>query len=60
MRWIEDEEYFWGVIRYIHLNPAKAHLVKNAEDYKWRLMKGLLGKSDVIARALFEQDNSRY
>ena len=57
---IEDEEYFWGVIRYIHLNPAKAHLVKNAEDYQWSSMKDfLLGKSDVLAKEALalKQDN---
>lgn len=57
---VEDEEYFWGVTRYIHLNPVKAHLTKNAEDYQWSSMKDfLLGKSDVLAKEALalKQDN---
>lgn len=32
---VEDERYLLGVLRYIHLNPVKADLVKSPEDYKW-------------------------
>ena len=32
---IEDEKYFLGVNRYIHLNPVKAFLVKNPGDYPY-------------------------
>ncbi len=32
---VEDERYLIAVARYIHQNPVKAGLVKNAEDYKW-------------------------
>ena len=32
---IEDERYFFTVIRYIHNNPIKANLVKKHSDYKW-------------------------
>lgn len=30
---IETGEYFWSCLRYIHLNPVKAGMCKNIEDY---------------------------
>lgn len=32
---IEDDRYFLWLASYIHLNPVKAHLAKNATDYPW-------------------------
>ncbi len=32
---VEDDKYFLTVLRYIHQNPAKAGLVKKAEEFKW-------------------------
>lgn len=32
---ISDERYLLNVIRYIHLNPVEAGLVKRPEDYPW-------------------------
>ncbi|MEL7567512.1 MAG: transposase [Dehalobacterium sp.] len=32
---VEKEEYLLIVLRYIHQNPVKAHLVKDIKDYKW-------------------------
>lgn len=32
---IEAEEYLGEVVRYIHLNPVKAGLVKDPRDYAW-------------------------
>ena len=32
---IEDERYFLEVTRYIHLNPVKAHMVKEPFDYEY-------------------------
>ena len=32
---VEDDSYFITVLRYIHLNPVKASIVRNAEDYKF-------------------------
>ena len=32
---IEDNVYFLEVSRYIHLNPVKAHMVRNPLDYKY-------------------------
>lgn len=32
---VEDDGYILGVSRYIHLNPVKAKMVTNPEEYKW-------------------------
>jgi len=32
---IEDEKYFWSCLKYIHLNPVKARMVKKLENYKY-------------------------
>lgn len=32
---IEDEEYFFTLLRYIHQNPTKAHVVEEIKKYKW-------------------------
>ncbi|MCL7455160.1 MAG: hypothetical protein M8467_19160, partial [Anaerolineae bacterium] len=34
-RYIRDERHFEAVVAYIHDNPVKAGLVKNAEDWPW-------------------------
>jgi len=32
---IDTESYFWAVSAYIDLNPVRAKIVKNPEDYQW-------------------------
>lgn len=32
---VESDRYFAVVVRYIHQNPVKAHLLKNIADYRW-------------------------
>lgn len=32
---IEEEAYFWSCLRYIHMNPVKAKIVKNVAKYKY-------------------------
>ena len=32
---IEDEKYYFSLIRYIHKNPKKAGLVEKLKDYQW-------------------------
>ena len=32
---VENEDYFFKVIRYIHQNPVKAHICKKSEEYKY-------------------------
>lgn len=46
---VENEGYFWGVLRYIHLNPVKAHIVKSIEKYEWSSINDyLLGESELL------------
>lgn len=35
---IETERYFWNCLRYIHLNPVKARVVKEAARYQYSSM----------------------
>ena len=32
---VEEDEYLAQVVRYIHLNPVKADVVKQPEEYRW-------------------------
>ena len=32
---LEVDEYFLSVVRYIHQNPLKAHMIENLREYKW-------------------------
>ncbi len=36
---IDTEFYFWAVSAYIDLNPVRAKIVKNPEDYQWGSFK---------------------
>ena len=38
---IEDANYFWNCLRYIHLNPVKAKLCKDPRSYKYGSMNEL-------------------
>ncbi len=40
---VEDNSYLVTLIRYIHSNPVKAHLVARAEDYPWSSCRGYYG-----------------
>lgn len=46
---VEDERYFWGVLRYIHRNPVQAYMVKVPQEYEWSSIKDYLsGKSRLL------------
>lgn len=36
---VENMQYFWNCIRYIHMNPVNANLVKNPMKYKYSSIK---------------------
>lgn len=36
---VESSVYFWNCMRYIHLNPVKANIVKNPLKYKYSSLK---------------------
>ena len=41
---IDAENYLLELVRYIHLNPVRAGIVKRAEDYPWTSLRAYLGK----------------
>lgn len=45
---VDDDPYFFTVIRYIHQNPVKAGLCKNVQDYKYSSYNGYFTDSDLI------------
>lgn len=47
---VEDEEYLFGVLRYIHNNPVKAGITNNMLDYKWSSADNYVKQeSDIIS-----------
>jgi REP element-mobilizing transposase RayT len=44
---VGEDEYFQGLVRYIHHNPLKAGLVKTLKDYPWSSHHGYLQRSDA-------------
>lgn len=44
---VGEDEYFQGLVRYIHHNPLKAGLVKTLEDYPWSSHHGYLQRGDA-------------
>ncbi|HXA16839.1 MAG TPA: transposase [Thermoanaerobaculia bacterium] len=40
---IEKEAYFAEVLRYVVLNPVRAHMVERPEDYKWSSYRATAG-----------------
>ena len=45
---IEDDTYFKIVIRYIHLNPVKAGIVKKAKAYHWSSCQAYYSGKDYL------------
>lgn len=45
---IEDVKYYWTCLRYIHLNPVKAHMIQKAERYKYSSMGEYINGSNVL------------
>lgn len=41
---IDADSYFQELTRYIHLNPVRAKMVKNPEDYKWSSYNAYVGR----------------
>lgn len=44
---IKNERYLINCINYIHLNPVKANIVKNKEDYQYSSYREYLDKSKI-------------
>lgn len=45
---VDNDSYFLNVLRYIHQNPLKAHIVKDIAEYKWSSYLGYTRKTDNI------------
>ena len=43
---VKDDSYFLQTSRYIHLNPVKAGMVNNAEEYAWSSYRTLISMND--------------
>lgn len=43
---VKDDTYFLQTSRYIHLNPVKAGMVENPEDYPWSSYRTMLRMND--------------
>ncbi|MBF0280831.1 MAG: transposase [SAR324 cluster bacterium] len=41
---IDEDQYLWELLRYIHLNPVRARLVERPEDFRWSAHLCYLGK----------------
>ena len=41
---VDRDSYFLELTRYIHLNPVRAKMVKNPEEYKWTSFHGYMNK----------------
>lgn len=44
---VEKDAYCLELSRYIHLNPVRAGMVKNVEDYPWSSYLSYIGKSEA-------------
>lgn len=51
---VTDEKYFFSVIRYIHLNPVKANIVKHPSQYKWSSYNSYIQKENEILNDISE------
>src|SRR5204862_795465 len=44
---IEETHYFKRVLRYIHLNPVRAYIVKTPDEYCWSSYRAYLGQEEI-------------
>ena len=54
---IEDANYFWNCLRYIHLNPVKAKLCKDPRSYKYGSMNELckIRKKEILDENVYKK-----
>ncbi len=45
---VEDDAYFFTVLRYIHQNPVKAGIVNKVSDFRWSSFDEYINKSIII------------
>ena len=51
---VEEESYFWNCVRYIHLNPVKAGICRDMEEYKCSSISEYYQVQDEEDRILWE------
>lgn len=44
---VNDWDYFLTLVRYIHQNPVKAHIVKDLKEYQWSSWSEYIGLQEV-------------
>ena len=54
---IENDQYFWNVSRYLHLNPTrgKRPLVEHPRDWPWSSYRGYARKADRLDWICYDQ-----
>lgn len=61
--WVEQEDYLYHLVRYIHLNPVKARLVLHPQEWEFSsyleyagLRKGTLPKLEIIQKQMNSEE----
>ena len=58
---ISDANYYWNCVKYIHMNPVKAHIVATAEEYQYSSYKEFKNrKSKVLHANAFKMYEERF
>lgn len=58
---VETEQYFWNCVRYIHMNPVNANIVKTPLNYDFSSLKEYeTGKSRIITPKAMEFYRSEF
>lgn len=57
---VEDNVYFLGLLRYIHLNPVKANMVSDPYQYKWCSYKEYFYETPLMVDSTFVKNNICY
>jgi REP element-mobilizing transposase RayT len=45
---VQEDRYFLGLLRYVHMNPVKAGMVAGPEQYAWSSHRAYLGNTDRV------------
>jgi len=60
---VENDAYFFVVLRYIHMNPVKAGIVMNPEQYQWSSFDEYLNTAKLVDKdfvlTLFNADKEK-
>lgn len=57
---VEDNVYFLGLLRYIHLNPVEAGIVQDPYQYKWCSYKEYFYETPLMVDSNFVKNNICY